>query len=378
MLTPQTSRPTWAEVDLNRLGENFRAVKSFCGDRILYMAVIKADAYGHGAIECGKRLEADGADWFGVATLEEGVELRQAGISKPILIFGGVWPGQAREFLNFDLTPMIFTLEQAEWLNDAARAANRVANLHVKIDTGMNRVGFRPEQAADAARYLASLHNATVEGLMTHFAVADKLSENEFTNRQIATFSTAVETFLAAGHRPALVDLANSPAAVAHPHSRAKLVRIGGILFGVTDDVLPEGVERPELNPVMSVHSKIAMVKSVPRGETIGYSRTYTTKRDSLIATVPIGYNDGYDRALSNKGEMVVRGKKVPVVGRVSMDWVTVDVTDVPEAKAGDAVVVLGSDGEAGVTAEDIARKIDTISYEVTCGISSRIQRIYK
>ena len=378
MLTPQTSRPTWAEVDLNRLGENFRAVKSFCGDEILYMAVIKADAYGHGAIECGERLEADGVDWFGVATLEEGVELRQAGISKPILIFGGVWPGQAREFLNFDLTPMIFTLEQAEWLNDAARAANRLANLHVKIDTGMNRVGFRLEQAADAARYLASLRNITVEGLMTHFAVADKLSENEFTNRQIATFSTAVETFLAAGHRPAFVDLANSPAAVAHPHSRAKLVRIGGILFGVTDDVLPKGVERPELNPVMSVHSKIAMVKSVPRGETIGYSRTYTTKRDSLIATVPIGYNDGYDRALSNKGEMVVRGKKVPVVGRVSMDWVTVDVTDVPEAKAGDAVVVLGSDGEAGVTAEDIARKIDTISYEVTCGISSRIQRIYK
>jgi alanine racemase len=378
MLTPQTGRPTWAEVDLNRLGENFRAVKSFCGDGILYMAVIKADAYGHGAIECGRRLEAEGADWFAVATLEEGVELRQAGISKPILIFGGIWPGQAREFLNFDLTPMIFTLEQAEWLNDAARAANRVANLHVKIDTGMNRVGFRPEQTADTAQYLASLHNATVEGLMTHFAVADKLSDNEFTNRQIATFSTAVETFLAAGHRPSLVDMANSPAAVAHPHSRAKLVRIGGILFGVTEDVLPEGVERPVLNPVMSVHSKIAMVKTVPNGESIGYGRTYTTKRDSLIATVPIGYNDGYDRALSNKGEMLVRGKKVSVVGRVSMDWVTLDVTDVPEAKAGDAVVVIGSDGEAGVTAEDIARKIDTISYEVTCGISSRIPRIYK
>ena len=278
MFTPLTGRPTWAEVDLNRLGENFRAIKSFCGGGILYMAVIKANAYGHGAIECGKRLEAEGADWFGAATLEEGVELRQAGIFKPILIFGGVWPGQARDFLNFDLTPMIFTLEHAKLLNDAAVAANRV----------------------------------------------------------------------------------------------------GGILFGVTDDILPEGVNQPELQPVMSVNSRIAMVKKVPRGETIGYSRTYTTGRDSLIATVPIGYNDGYDRALSNKGEMIVRGKKVPVVGRISMDWVTIDVTDAPDTMVGDIVVVLGSDGEADVTAEEIARKIDTISYEVTCGIASRVPRIYK
>jgi alanine racemase len=344
----------------------------------MYMAVIKADAYGHGAVECGRRLEADGADWFAVATMEEGIELRQAGIFKPILIFGGIWPGQQQEFLNFDLTPMVFTIEQVESINEAGKKSNRQVNIHVKIDTGMNRVGFRPPQAAEAARRLTTFNNINVEGLMTHFAVADKLSENEFTNRQIATFSTAVEAFVAAGHRPSLVDLANSPAAVAHPHSRAKLVRVGGILFGVTGDVLPEGVEHPELKPVMSMYSKIAMIKTVPRGETIGYSRTFTTERDSLIATVPIGYNDGYDRTLSNKGEMIVRGKKAPVVGRISMDWITLDVTDVPEAREGDTVVVLGSDGEAGVTAEDIARKIDTISYEVTCGISSRVPRIYK
>ena len=378
MQPPLIGRPTWAEVDLNRLGENFRSVKAFCGDGLLYMAVIKADAYGHGAIECGRRLEAEGADWFAVATLEEGVELRQAGISRPILVFGGVWPGQEIEFLNFDLTPMIFTAEQARRMDETARVARRITNVHVKIDTGMNRVGFRSEQAAEAAQAMAGLKCINVEGLMTHFAVADKLSESHFTNQQISNFSTAVEAFLAAGHRPRILDLANSPAAVAHPKSRAKLVRIGGILFGVTRDVLPDGVDKPDLKPVMSLHSKIAMVKTVPRGESIGYSRTFTTERDSRIATIPIGYNDGYDRALSNKGEVIVRGKKVPVVGRVSMDWITIDITEVVGARVGDTVALLGSDGDSRITAEDIARKLDTISYEVTCGVAARVPRIFK
>lgn len=370
-------RPTWAEIDLNRLAGNFRAVKAFCGEELQYMAVIKANAYGHGAVECGRRLEAEGADWFGVATLDEGIELRQAGIASPILVLGGIWPGQEVPFLNFDLTPIVFTLSQAEMLNAAAGNSGRIVSIHVKIDTGMNRVGFRHDSAAEVARILAGMASLRVEGLMTHFAVADKLSESEFTNQQISIFSAAVEAFLEAGHRPEIIDLANSPGAVVHPHSRSKLVRIGGLLFGVTRDILPHDVPQPEVTPVMAIHTKIAMLKRVPKGESIGYGRTFTTKRDSTIATIAIGYNDGYDRGLSNKGEVVVRGRKVPVVGRVSMDWVTVDVTDVPGAAEGDVVTVLGGDGEAAITAEDIAKTIDTISYEVTCGIARRVPRIY-
>ena len=378
MQTLPARRPTWAEIDLGRLGENFRTIKSFCGDDISYMAVIKADAYGHGAVECGKKLEAEGADWFGVACLEEAAELRQAGISRPILVFGGAWPGQEISFLNLDLTPMVFTLEQAERLSEAAARANRSVGIHVKIDTGMNRVGFRPEKVASAARKMRELRNISVEGLMTHFAVADKIEESKFTNEQMSKFSEAVEAFLNAGHRPDIVDLANSPGAVVYPHSRSKMVRIGGILFGIADDILPVGVDRPSVLPVMSVYTKIAMIKTVPKGESIGYGRTFTTNRDSLIATVPIGYNDGYDRALSNVGEMIVRGVPVPVVGRVSMDWITIDVTDAPGVQVEDQVTVIGTDGDDRVTVEDLARKIDTISYEITCGIAPRVSRLFK
>jgi alanine racemase len=378
MQTLPARRPTWAEIDLGRLGENFRTIKSFCGDDICYMAVIKADAYGHGAVDCGRKLEAEGADWFGVACLEEAAELRQAGISRPILVFGGAWPGQEISFLNFDLTPMVFTLEQAERMDEAAARANKFVGIHVKIDTGMNRVGFRLEDVASAARKMSELRNIRVEGLMTHFAVADTLEETEFTNEQISKFSTAVETFLQEGHRPNVVDMANSPGAVVYPLSRSKMVRIGGLLYGITDDILPDGVDRPSVQPVMSVYTKIAMIKTVPKGESIGYGRIFTTKRDSLIATVPIGYNDGYDRALSNVGEMIVRGIPVPVVGRVSMDWITIDVTDVPGVQVEDQVTVIGTDGDNRVTVEDLARKIETISYEITCGIAPRVPRLFK
>ena len=373
-----SGRPTWAEVDLGRLRENFRSIKAFCGADILYMAVIKANAYGHGATRCARILEAESADWFGVATMEEGVELRQAGITRPILILGGIWPGQEIHFRNFDLTPLIFTMDQAERVNNDARSASMTTRVHVKIDTGMNRIGFRPEQASEAATRMAELNYIEVEGVMTHFAAADMVSESKFSNQQISIFHSAVDAFLCAGHRPKIIDLANSPAAVAYPHSRAKLVRIGGLLFGVTGDLIPKIIDQPELKPVMSIYSKIAMMKVVPKGESVGYNRTFTAERDSLIATVPIGYNDGYDRSLSNKGEMIVRGTKVPVVGRISMDWTTIDVTEVPEARVGDQVIVLGAEGQRSITAEDIARTVGTISYEVTCGIGPRVPRIYK
>jgi alanine racemase len=373
-----SQRPTWAEINLDNLAFNFHSAKSFIGPNTKYMAVVKADAYGHGAIECAKRLEAEGVDWFGVALPEEGVELRKAGIRKLILCLGGFWDGQESVALNYGLTPVIFQIEKATTLNAAAARRGTDVSIHVKIDTGMGRVGIRYGEVAEFADQLRALPHLRVEGLMTHFAAADDLGQTNFTNLQIERFNTAVAIFREKGFTPAYLDLANSPGAVAHPSSRSNLVRLGGILYGLGGDVLPDGIAKPELKAVMSLRTKIAHLKTVPVGETIGYGRTFTTDTESKIATIPIGYQDGYSRTLSNNGRAIVRGVYVPVVGRVSMDWTTLDVTGVEGAKLGDEVILIGEDSGLHIRAEDLARATNTISYEITCGINRRVPRLYK
>jgi alanine racemase len=249
--------------------------------------------------------------------------------------------------------------------------------VHVKIDTGMGRVGVPFDDVNEFADRLSSLSNLKVEGIMTHFSVADDLGEIEITNSQIERLNAAVSLFREKGFRPEIIDLANSPGAVAHPSSRADLVRIGGILYGLGRDVLPAGVSKPEIRPVLSLHTRLAQVKRFPSGSGIGYGRTFVTTRDSVIGTVPIGYHDGYRRELSNRGRAIVKGVLVPIVGRVSMDWVTLDLTAVPGAAVGDEVVLIGGQGEHSILVEDLAEEIGTISYEVTCGISSRVPRRY-
>jgi alanine racemase len=377
MIHLSTNRPTWAEVNLDDLAYNFRSVGEFLGDEVDVMCVVKANAYGHGAVQCAERLAKEGANWFAVATAEEAFELRQAGIASRILVVGSIWPGQEREFLNFDLTPTLIDEKQASSTNNEAAKHSMIAKVHVKIDTGMNRVGIRFENVDRAAKFLASLPNLEIEGLMTHFAVAERTAENHFTDHQIARFVEAIQMFHDAGHRPKYIDMANSPGAVMHPLARGKMVRIGGLLYGLADDVIPESEERPDVKPVMSLYSQIAMLKTVPKGESIGYGRTFMTQRDSIIATVPIGYYDGYRRGLSNKAHALVNGKIAPVVGRISMDWTTIDVTDCGEVNVGEKVTLLGASGVENVTAKDLAEILDTISYEVTCGISVRVPRIY-
>jgi len=342
------------------------------------MAVVKADAYGHGAVECAKRLEAEDVDWFGVALPEEGVELRHAGIRKLILCLGGFWAGQETVVLNYNLTPVIFQIEKARVLNEAAKCRGTAVAIHVKVDTGMGRVGVRCDEVVSFADALKELDHLRLEGLMTHFAAADDLSQTAFTELQIERFNTAVAIFRAKGFAPAYLDLANSPGAVAHPASRGNLVRLGGVLYGLGGDVLPAGIAKPSLKPVMSIRTRIAHLKSVPAGETIGYGRTFTTAADSVIATVPIGYQDGYSRTLSNTGRAIVRGRYVPVIGRVSMDWTTLDVTDVDGVRPDDEVVLIGSQDGVEVNAEELAGLTNTISYEITCGINRRVPRVYK
>lgn len=374
-MTSSFTRPTQADINHQNLIDNFKSITSFVGPESEVLAVVKADSYGHGAVSCAKSLEMAGCGWFGVAIVEEALELRQAGISSPVLVLGGFWPAQADVILDYGLTPVVYRLEAAAALNSSAERRGVTADAHLKVDTGMGRLGVRWDEVEEFARELRLLKNLRIEGVMSHFAAADDLGENDFTRLQEDRFRTSVETMKSLGFNPTYCDIANSPGAVAHPETRPNMVRIGGILYGLGDDVLPGGVESPKLSPVMSIKSQIAHIKMVPAGESLGYGRSFTTGRESVIASVPMGYHDGLPRCLSNAGEMIVRGRRVPIVGRVSMDWTLIDVTDVANADVSDEVMIIGRQGSEEIRASDLAKLAGTISYEITCGIGARVPR---
>jgi alanine racemase len=374
-------RPTWAAIDLDALASNFHFIRNRVGPAVSVMAVVKANAYGHGAVACARRLAAEGAQWFGVALPEEGIQLREAGIEQPILCLGGFWEGQAEACLRYKLTPVIYRLDMAEAMDRAGRAANTVADIHVKIDTGMGRLGVRCDAVGEFADALKGFHHVHLDGLMTHFAAADNPVLDSFTDEQIRRFREAAGLFRERGFHPSFEDLSNSAGAYAHPAARGNMIRPGGLLYGLWRDILPpapEGEEPPPLRPVMAVHSRVMLLKLVQPGETLGYGCTFEASRETLVATLPIGYNDGYARALSNQGRVIVRGSFAPVVGRISMDLTLVDVTDVAGVRLHDRVTLLGEDGALSVTAEEIAMEANTLSYEITCGISQRVPRHYR
>jgi alanine racemase len=371
-------RPTWAEIDLEALARNYRVIRTHVGEHVKILAAVKANAYGHGATRCAVRLEAEGVDWFGVALPEEGIELRNAGISTPVLCLGGFWQGQEAVCLQQKLTPVVYRLDMIESLDRAAREAAVTADIHVKIDTGMGRLGVRVDDVSQFCEALHCFSHVRVAGLMTHLAAADDETKQTFTNAQLAKFDEAIVTFRNRGFAAQLIHTANSAATFARARNGENMVRPGGALYGFTRDVLPANIETPLLRPVMSLHSRIMLLKKVPAGEKLGYGITFETKRESLIATLPIGYDDGYVRSLSNCGRVLVRGQFAPVVGRVSMDFTLIDVTEVGGVALDDRVVLLGADEGKQITAEEIGARAGTISYEITCGISSRVPRIYK
>ena len=370
-------RPTWAEIDLDALAINYRVIRKHVGDEVKILAAVKANAYGHGAVECARRLEREGTDWFGVALPEEGIELRSAGITGPILCLGGFWSDQETACLREHLTPVVYRLDMIESLDRAAREANTVVDVHVKIDTGMGRLGVRPDEISEFCKALGRFPNVRVDGLMTHLAAADDESKEQFTDSQLDKFEQAIAVFHQRGLHPAFIHAANSAAAFANPRALGNMVRPGGSLYGFARDVFPKSIDTPPVQPVLSLHSRITLLKKVPKGEKLGYGCTFETKRDSLIATIPIGYDDGYRRALSNRARVIVRGQFAPVVGRVSMDLTLIDVTEVAEVSLHDEVILLGCDKDLSITAEDIGELAGTISYEITCGISHRVPRIY-
>ena len=374
------SRPTWAEIDLNNLAVNFNSIKKRVSSTARVMAVVKANAYGHGAVECARRLALEGADWFGVALPEEGIELRAAGIVQPILSLGGFWPGQAAACIQQNITPVVYRLDMIQSINQAAVDAGVVADVHIKVDTGMGRLGVRFDQLGEFVAGLERFTNVRVDGLLTHFAAADDSACQPLTLEQIRRFDGAVTLLRERGLRPTHLHLANSAGIFGHREAWGNMVRPGGVLYGLWRDVLPLTVSEPGLVPVMSLHSQISLLKWVPPGETIGYGCTFEASRKSLIATLPIGYHDGYMRALSNRAQVIVRGAYAPIVGRVSMDLTLVDVTNVKGVEVGDNVILLGCDPqhiERKISAEDLARVAGTLSYEVTCGIADRVPRVY-
>ena len=370
-------RPTWAEIDLDALAANFHVVRERVGSDVKVMAVVKANAYGHGAVQCARRLAAEGADWFGVALLEEGIELRQAGIRQPVLCFGGFWKGQEAACIQQRLVPVIYRVDMIESLDRAARDAGLVTDVHLKIDTGMGRLGVRYDAVREFADAVRSFSHVRIDGVMTHFASADDPDQDCFTNDQVTRFNQALAALHELGWKPTFEDLANSAAIYAHPGAWGNMVRPGGMLYGLWRDILPPLPEPPRLRPVMSIRTHIMLLKQVHQGEMLGYGCTFEASRETLVATLPIGYHDGYVRGLSNRGRVIVRETYAPVVGRISMDLTLIDVTDVPGVSLGDRVTLLGEDGELSVPAEDIAKTAGTLSYEITCGIGQRVPRRY-
>jgi alanine racemase len=371
-------RPTWADINLDNLTHNFRATKTAVGAGVSIMAAIKSDAYGHGAVECAQALEKAGADWFGVALPEEGTALRDSGVTRPILSLGGFWEGQEDSLISHRLTPVVFRLDLLDRLSRAARASGAVADYHLKVDTGMGRLGVLYSELGPFLDEAARFENVRLDGVMTHLASADSPHHREFTERQISLFEGAVELVRARGFRPAWVHEANSAGTHAYPRSRGNLVRLGGVLYGLWRDVTDRSIEPLDWRPVMSLRTRIMLLKTVPAGNPLGYGGTFVTARESRIATLPIGYEDGLSRDLSNRGKVIVRGELAPIVGRVSMDLTLVDVTDVSGAAVGDEVVIIGSQGPSLITAEEIAARCGTISYDVTCRISDRVPRVYQ
>jgi alanine racemase len=376
MHPPHNQRPTWAEISLPALTHNYAEIKRSLRSEAQLMAVIKADAYGHGAIECARALESIRADWFGVATVEEGIALRKAGISTSIFCLGGFWQGQAADLINYDLTSVVFRIDSAEELNERAREAGREIKYHLKVDTGMGRLGVPFAETFEFARALKRFDRISLDGVMTHFADANS-DGPAYTLAQIDCYNETIRQLKESGFHPTWQHLANSAGIHAYPQSHGNLARAGATLYGLTRDVLAKSPEPFNLLPVMSLHSRVVMLKTVPAGTSLGYGCTFKTERESRIATIPLGYADGLRRAHSNNGRVIVRGRFAPIAGRVSMDLTIIDVTDVPDVKLGDEVILIGEQSGSRITAEDVAGQIGTISYEIVTGVSSRVPRVF-
>jgi len=367
-------RPTVAEIDLGSLEFNYRQLQKRIPEGVKLLAVVKADAYGHGAIPISRKLEKLGVAYLGVAISDEGVELRKGGVKAPILILGGIYKEGVDQVLQFDLTPVVFQKETLRLLTKAAERWKKKVKVHLKVDTGMGRLGVPLNLWPTFLKELKRFPKIEIEGILSHFSMTDE--GESFTTNQWREFQEAVALAKEMGISYKYFHIANSGTLIAFPSYLGNLVRPGIMLYGAYPSLTFQDLI--QLKPVMTLKTRIHFLKSVAPGTRISYGGTFVTKRDSLIATLPIGYADGYSRHLSNQGQVLIRGKRAPVVGKVCMDFIMVDVTEIPNVSLGDEIILMGKQGKEQITAEEIAKKINSISYEVLCLIGKRVPRIYK
>ncbi len=365
--------PTWAEINLDHLAGNFHQVRRRIGPGVKTLVAVKANAYGHGAVGVARRLAAEGADMLGVAAVSELAELRRAEITSPALLLGCTLPEWLGAALDLDGRLTVCDLDSAHAVAAAARACHRRAIVHVKVDTGMGRLGVPYAEAPDLVRALSRMPDILVEGIFTHFASADE-ADKYFTYHQVVRFREVTGAIEAAGIGIPLKHAANSSAVLDVPESYLTMVRPGLILYGLHPG---EGVSRDMvIKPVLSLKTRIMFLKTLKPGDTVSYNRRFTATRPSRAATLPIGYADGLSRDLSNRGQALVGGVRVPIIGTVCMDQTVIDVTDVPGVRVGDEVVVYGEQGGARISVEEVAALLGTIPYVITCAIGRRVPRI--
>ena len=370
-------RPVWAEIHLDRLRHNLKEVRRLTGSQVAIFAVVKADAYGHGALQAARAFVEAGADYLAVALPEEGIELRQAGFKQPILVFGPYFSNQAQAFLEYDLMPTLAGPEALADLASHVKGSGKILAVHVKVDTGMSRVGVQHGRlAADLVKKVADTAGLKIAGMYSHFAKADE-TDKQSALRQMDIFMKTIAMVEQAGIKVPVKHMANSAAIIDLPQIYLDAVRPGIMLYGLypSEEVHKD---RVDLRPAMELKAQVSHVKLVEAGTTISYGGTYAPRKASTIATIPVGYADGYSRILNGKGaEIIIRGRRYPVAGRICMDQFMADAGD-DEVAIGDEAVLFGRQGEAFVSADEVASKLGTINYEVTCMVSRRVPRVYR
>ena len=379
-------RATFAEINLKAFKNNLQNLKKITEPDTGIMAVIKADAYGHGSLRCAKAAVDSGVDYIGVGIIEEGIELRENGITEPILILGSIFPDEAADLVRHNLATILCTNHLAEALAKEAEKQKKTVSVHIKVDTGMNRLGVLPENLLSLIQTINKLSTLKLEALSTHFSSADD-EDTSITKQQIELFQKTIIELQEAGVTiPTLTHLANTSALLRFPESRSNMVRPGLILYGALpspalNSVVHEIYQKKNLQifqPVMQWKSKIILLKSVQKGQPLSYSRKHFTQKDSLIATLPIGYADGLHRNLSNNMEVLIKGKRAPQVGTICMDMILIDVTGIPDVQMGDEVIIFGKQGKEEIQVDELAKRSSTIPYEILCNVGKRVPRVYK
>ncbi len=376
------SKRTWSEIDLNAVEYNFRNIKNKLSKNTKILCVLKADAYGHGAEFLVKEYEKLGADWYGVSNIDEAVQLRNAGAKKPILIFGYTNPEMVETLNKYDISQAVFSLQYAKKLSEICEKTGSKIKIHIKVDTGMSRIGFfcQSEESinnsAKEIKQLKNLKNLEIEGIFTHFSVSDDMTNNtEYTLKQYSNFCSIIKKIENEGINIPIKHCCNSGGIISCPEMHMDMVRAGVILYGLYPS--EEVKDKIDLKPAMQLKTVVSQVKEIPENTSVSYGRTFVSNKKMKIASVSIGYADGYSLKFSNTAELLIHGKRAKIVGRVCMDQLMIDITNIENVKEGDEVTIFGTDNPQSISVDELAKIAGTINYEIVCLIGKRVPRIY-